>query len=89
MLRDQVWQALIDQGWQVPQPHGNFIWLPTGDETAWAADVFAEHGIVARALAPEGLRVSIGEAGSVDKLLKASAEVVRKLRTAAGQPALD
>jgi len=89
VLRDQVWQALIDQGWDVPKPHGNFIWLPTGDETAWAASVFADFGIVARALPPEGLRVSIGEAGSVDKLLKASAEVVRKLRTAAGQPALD
>ena len=89
VLRDQVWQALIDQGWNVPKAEGNFLWLPTGDETAWAAEVFSEHGIIARALAPEGLRVSIGEAGSVDKLLKASAEVVRKLRTAPGQPALD
>jgi len=89
VLRDQVWLALVDQGWNVPKAEGNFIWLPTGDATAWAAEVFAEHGIVARALAPEGLRVSIGEAGSVDKLLKAAAEVVTKLRTAPGQPALD
>jgi len=89
VLRDQVWQALIDQGWNVPKPHGNFLWLPTGDETVWAAGVFADHGIVARALPPEGLRVSVGEAGSVDKLLKASAEVVRKLRTVPAQPALD
>ena len=89
VLRDQVWLALVDQGWNVPKAEGNFIWLPTGDATAWAAEVFAEHGIVARALAPEGLRVSIGEAGSVDKLLKAAAEVVSKLRTAPGQPALD
>jgi len=89
VLRDQVWHALIDQGWNVPKAEGNFLWLPTGDETTWAAEVFSEHGIIARALAPEGLRVSIGEAGSVDKLLKASAEVVRKLRTAPGQPALD
>jgi len=89
VLRDQVWQALIDQGWDVPKPHGNFLWLPVGERTAWAADVFADHGIVARALGTDGLRVSIGEAGSVDKLLKAAAEVVRKLRTVPAQPALD
>jgi len=89
VLRDQVWQALIDQGWDVPKPHGNFLWLPAGEHTAWAADVFADHGIVARALGTDGLRVSVGEAGSVDKLLKAAAEVVRKLRTVPAQPALD
>jgi histidinol-phosphate aminotransferase len=79
-LRDQVWQALIDQGWAVPRPHGNFIWLPTGEQTADAADTLLGFGIVARALG-EGVRVSIGEPGSVDKLLKATAEVVRTLRT--------
>ena len=89
VLRDQVWRALVDQGWDAPQPHGNFIWLPTGEHTAWAAEVFAEHGIVARALAPEGLRVSIGESGSVDKLLKAAANVVSKLRTTAPAATLD
>jgi len=89
VLRDQVWQALIDQGWNVPKPHGNFLWLPTGEQSTWAAEVFTEHGIVARALLPEGIRVSIGEAGSVDKLLKAAADVVRELRTGAAQPALD
>jgi len=79
-LRDQVWQALIDQGWDVPRPHGNFIWLPTGEQTADASDTLLRFGIVARALG-EGVRVSIGEPGSVDKLLKATAEVVRTLRT--------
>ncbi|MCU1508638.1 MAG: hisC [Glaciihabitans sp.] len=80
-LRDHVWQALIDQGWAVPRPHGNFVWLATGEQTEWAAGVFGDYGIVVRALG-DGLRVSIGESGSVDKLLQASAEVVRNLRTA-------
>ena len=79
-LRDQVWQALVDQGWPVPRAHGNFIWLPTGEQTAEAAVIFLDHGIVVRPLG-DGVRVSIGESASVDKLLKASAEVVRKLRT--------
>ena len=80
-LRDQVWQSLADQGWDAPKPNGNFIWLPTGAQTAAAADVFADHGLIVRPLG-EGLRVTVGEAGSVDKLLSASAEVIRNLRTA-------
>jgi histidinol-phosphate aminotransferase len=81
-LRDDVWHALVAQGWQVPRPHGNFVWLPTGDATTAAAEVFSANGIVARALG-EGLRITIGEPESVDKLLKASAEVVADLRTSA------
>jgi len=80
-LRDEVWQSLVDQGWDVPRPNGNFVWLTTGAVTGKAHDVFASHGIITRALG-EGLRVTIGEAGSVDKLLSAGAEVIRTLRTA-------
>ena len=85
VLRDQVWQSLVDQGWDTPRPYGNFVWLPTGESTAAAAEVFAGHGIITRALG-EGIRVSIGESSSVDKLLTASAEVVRNLRTATEPP---
>jgi histidinol-phosphate aminotransferase len=88
-LRDEVWSALVDQGWSVPRPHGNFVWLPTGALTIWAAGVFADNGIVARAFAGDGLRVSIGERDSVDKLLRSAAEVVRKLPTSAQTTALD
>jgi histidinol-phosphate aminotransferase len=80
-LRDEVWRALQAQGWDAPRPQGNFVWLPTGEQTAWAADVLTGHGIIARALG-EGIRVSIGEEASVEKLLKAAQEVVTQLRTA-------
>jgi histidinol-phosphate aminotransferase len=89
VLRDQVWRALQDQGWRVPKPHGNFVWLATGDATEHAAEVFSENGVVVRALYPEGLRVTIGEAQSVDKLLRASAEVVRNLPSPYHEAALD
>jgi len=78
-LRESVWQHLIDQGWRVPRPQGNFVWLETGEATAQAAEVFAAHGIVVRPLGSDGIRISIGEPESVDKLLKASAEVVHDL----------
>jgi histidinol-phosphate aminotransferase len=89
VLRDEVWRSLVDQGWSVPRPHGNFVWLATGDATTAAAEVFSAVGIVVRPLGRDGIRVSIGEAQSVDKLLKAAAEVVSTLPTAGSGPTLD
>jgi histidinol-phosphate aminotransferase len=88
-LRDHVWSAVVDQGWEVPRPHGNFLWFPTGAQTEWAASVFSEHGIIGRALGLDGVRVTVGEAAAVEKLLKASKEVVGKLRTTPPRATLD
>lgn len=85
VLRDEVWQSLVDQGWDTPRPSGNFVWLPTGEATTNAHGVFANNGIVTRALG-EGLRVSIGEAESVDNLLGAAQEVIRNLRSTHKDP---
>lgn len=85
-LRDRVWRQLLDQGWAVPKPHGNFVWLPTPGFTEQAADIFLEHGLVTRALGDDGVRITIGEAESVEKLLMASAEVVRTLPAGASGP---
>lgn len=89
VLRDSVWGSLVDQGWTVPRPHGNFVWLPTGAATSAAAEIFSDAGIVVRAFSGDGIRVSIGERQSVDKLLKAAAEVVRTRPTAESEPTLD
>lgn len=89
VLRDQIWLSLLDQGWSVPKPQGNFVWLETGEHTERAAEVFARHGLVVRALGTDGIRISIGEFQSVDKLLKASEEVVRSLPSAVRNPGLD
>ncbi len=78
--RQRIVDGLTGQGWRIPEPHGNFVWLPTGENTAEAAEVFARHGIVVRALI-DGLRISVGEPEAVDKLLSASAEVVPMQRT--------
>lgn len=88
VVRAQVLEGLLAQGWDVPLAHGNFVWLPTGDLTARAAEVFVEHGIVVRALGT-GIRISIGEAESVEKLLSASAQVVGMQRTAHATIGLD
>jgi len=87
-LRDEIWEGLTAQGWDVPRPHGNFVWFPTGEHTPIAAGIFEVHGLVVRALG-EGIRVSVGEEESVERLLRASAEVVTLRRTAPPRATLD
>ena len=74
--RDRVWKSLVDQGWDVPTPHGNFVWLPTGDNTIAANELLEQGGIVARVFADEGIRVTIGEEASVGRFLDAAANIV-------------
>jgi histidinol-phosphate aminotransferase len=80
--RDRVWRALVEQGWAVPRPWGNFVWLPTGAATEQAAAVFARNGITARAFPLEGLRVTIAEQESVENLLGSAREIVETLSPA-------
>ena len=88
-LRDKVWAAMVEQGWNLPVAQGNFVWLPTGEHTQRAAATFLAHGIVTRPLASDGLRVSIGEAASVVNLLEASKEVVGYLHPLPSSSGLD
>lgn len=71
--RDAARAALIAQGWPVPAAEGNFVWLPTGDRTADAADRFFEADIAVRAFPPEGIRISIGEEESIERMLEVAA----------------
>jgi histidinol-phosphate aminotransferase len=86
--RDGVWRALVEQGWTVPRPWGNFVWLATGAATERAAAVFADHGITARAFPLEGLRVTIAEHESVENLLGSAREIVETLSPAVPAPRL-
>lgn len=74
--RDRVREALLEQGWPVPVARGNFIWLPSGEATTAVADRLFDAGVVTRAFAPEGIRVSIGEEQSVEILLTILSELV-------------
>lgn len=74
--RDQLREALVAQGWPVPQAQGNFVWLPTGEATTSVAERLFDAGLVTRAFPPEGIRVSVGEPESVDTLLRILSELV-------------
>lgn len=75
-LRDSLWSRLVDQGWTVPRPAGNFLWLPTGDDTDAAASILEDGGIIARVFAGDGIRVTVGESESVEPFLAATARVI-------------
>lgn len=74
--RDRVWQALADQGWTVPRPHGNFVWLPTESDTEAAAQILEDGGIIARVFPGDGIRVTIAEQDSVEPFLAAARRIV-------------
>lgn len=71
--RTTLAEGLRAQGWAIPDAQGNFVWLPTGDETTAAAEAFAEAGIVVRAFAGDGIRISVGEEESLPRILDTAA----------------
>lgn len=77
--RDRIRDRLRAQGWSIPEPQGNFVWLPTGEHTTAAAEVLSAHGIVARVFADDGIRVTVGEEESVDRLIAAAEKLVHTL----------
>jgi histidinol-phosphate aminotransferase len=87
-VRDRIWRGLVEQGWEMAEPQGNFVWLPLGDATAAAYDVFVSHGVMSRPLG-DGLRITVGEQESVEKLLRAAGEVVPQRRTSPSEAGLD
>ncbi len=67
--RDRVLTGLRDQGWEVPDAQGNFVWLGLGARTPEFATFAEAAGIAVRPFAEEGVRISIGETGANDVLL--------------------
>lgn len=77
--RDRLAAALRGTGWRVPEAQGNFVWLPAGRETLDMAGAFDAAGLIVRPFAGDGLRISVGEEDSVEKVLRIAASVVKDL----------
>jgi histidinol-phosphate aminotransferase len=67
--RTRVRDALLAQGWRIPDAQGNFVWFPLGEETLEFAQACDEVGVSIRPFAGDGARVSIGEQAANDLLL--------------------
>lgn len=71
--RERVLAALREQGWQVPDAQGNFVWFGIGERAADFAALAEEAGVMVRPFAGDGVRVSIGEPPANDVLLDVAA----------------
>lgn len=75
--RDRVWHALADQGWIIHPSHANFVWLRLGERTQDFAHACEEAGITVRAFPGEGVRISVAEQETNDRVIA----VGRRLRS--------
>ncbi|MEW2014159.1 MULTISPECIES: histidinol-phosphate transaminase [Microbacterium] len=73
--RDLLVDRLREIGWDVPTAQGNFVWLPAGDRSLEVAAAFEAADLVVRPLAGDGVRVSVGEEESIDRVVEAAASV--------------
>ena len=71
--RTELVAGLREAGWDVPDAQGNFVWLPTGEATADVAAAFEEAGLIVRAFPGDGIRISVGEAESLPRVLAVAA----------------
>jgi histidinol-phosphate aminotransferase len=70
--RTRVRDAVLALGYEVPPSQSNFIWFPLGDATAaWAAHC-EERGVIVRAFAGAGARVTISSPPENDRFLDAA-----------------
>ena len=77
--RDGLAAGLRAQGWDLPDAQGNFVWLATGEQTMDAAARFESAGLIVRPFAGDGIRISVGEEESVEKVLQIAASIVEDL----------
>lgn len=70
--RRRVVEILRAQGWNPPDAQGNFVWLPTGADTADFAARCEAAGVMVRPFDGEGVRVSIGLPEIDDRFLAAA-----------------
>jgi histidinol-phosphate aminotransferase len=67
--RGRVVDALIGQGWAIPDAQGNFVWLALGDRSTEFAQACDQRGVSVRPFQGDGVRVSVGEREANDLVL--------------------
>lgn len=71
--RTRLVAGLRAQGWDVPDSQSNFVWLPTGEDTDEAAAAFVAADLIVRPFSGDGIRISVGEEESLEKVLAVAA----------------
>ncbi|WP_417540111.1 histidinol-phosphate transaminase [Microbacterium maritypicum] len=66
--RDRLHAVLTAAGWPAVRSQANFVWVPSADRTAELEGLLQEGGVIARAFAGEGIRISSGSAEDIDRV---------------------
>lgn len=72
--RSRVLTALRDAGYEVPDSHANFVWLPLGPTSTDFGAHCAARSVMVRVFAGDGVRVTIGHPHENDAFLAAARE---------------
>jgi histidinol-phosphate aminotransferase len=73
--RSRVYAALTGLGYDIPPTQGNFVWFPLGDAAVQWAGGCEERGVIVRAFAGHGVRVTIGASDENDRLIAAARDL--------------
>lgn len=71
--RERLLAGLRAHGWDVPDSQANFVWLPTGERTDEVAAAFVAADLIVRPFSGDGIRISVGEEESLDRVLEVAA----------------
>jgi len=74
--RQRVMAGLRHQGWNIPETHANFVWLPLGADAEAFSAAADKGGLVVRCFAGEGVRCTIAETDANDRLLQVARDFV-------------
>lgn len=71
--RDRL-KALLDAaGWLAVASQANFVWVPAGERAAELERILSDGGVITRAFAGEGVRISSGSRDDIDRVAAALA----------------
>jgi len=79
--RGRVLKELRGLGYQVPESQANFVWLPDGAAADGAVDALAfaagceQRGLLVRAFAGSGVRITVSTAAENDRLIDAARQL--------------
>ncbi|BAU84779.1 tsrA protein [Streptomyces laurentii] len=85
--RDRLTAELRGQGWEVAPSAANFCWLPLGSRSAAFVAAAAREGILVRAVAGEGVRVTVGDPAANDAVLRLTARLAKEREEPVGPAA--
>ncbi|MGW8333171.1 histidinol-phosphate transaminase [Streptomyces sp. NPDC055897] len=77
LRRSLLVDGLRAAGWQVPDSHGNFVWLGLGERTRDFAHACEESGVMVKVFPDEGVRITVGEPQAVEAVLAVASRFYR------------